>query len=59
MMPNRIKYPRELKQRVYDMYQEGRQVHEVYTKGKYSLKEITKATGVPGYMVCMIGKGER
>ena len=58
-MPNRIKYNRETKEKVYRMYHEGRKVHEVYSKGKYSLRDITRATGVPANMICMIAKGER
>ena len=56
-MPNKIKYPRELKDKVYSMYNDGRSVCEVYTKGRYTIKEIAEETGVPMNMVCMIGKG--
>ena len=58
-MPNKTKYPRELKDRVYAMYHEDRKVHEKYTKGRYKLREISEKTGIPVNMVCMIGKGER
>ena len=56
-MPNRIKYPAEIRRQVYDLFQEGR-ARDSHSRGKYTGKDISKITGVEIKSVYAIGQGK-
>jgi hypothetical protein len=57
-MANTIKYTREQREKVCDMYNENRYSTGKYTKGRYTLRQIEEATGVNRYVVWNIANGK-
>ena len=65
-MPNHIKHSRETRERIYDLYWQGRDAPRKDTRGSrgrfstpgdYSLKQIEKITGVPASTISKIARG--
>jgi hypothetical protein len=64
-MPNKIKHSRETREKVYDLYWEGREPVNglrgsggLYkASGKYTLKQIEDMTGVPASTASKIARG--
>lgn len=56
-MPNTPKLTPDQRQKVYEMYREGRQ--EKSTRGRYTCAEIAEKFGVSAPLVHYLGNGER
>ena len=58
-MPQPPKYTVKQRIAVHDLYWEGRESHTKKARGKYTLRQIEKLTGVKAGMAWMIARGKR